>query len=519
MIAHKKRSPRSLPALALAALTASLVLFSCGSSGREQASAGNHIIVANFAETQTMDPRAVEDIASHWINNQIYDGLVQRTDDRGVQPALAESWTFLDDRTLEFQLRQGVLFHNGAEFTARDVQYTLETLLDPEAGFAGRSRLAMIDVAGIEVIDDYTIRIPTREPFAAILTYLAHSSALIINKAAAEEEGRNFGANPVGTGPFKLSRWDRGTAVHLERFDQHWRGPAQVEKLTFRGIPEDSSRTIELETGGVHVAQRIPETDLRRIRENSDTVLHEYAAMRLNYILFNTQRPPFDDLRVRQAISYALDTDLLAQVAYGDSGIPARGYMNSSIWAFNPDVYRYDQNLEKARQLLEQAGYGDGFTVTMTIDDNPARRTLAEILGNQLRELGITMSIEIMEWGAYLQRTAAGEHQMAQLAWLASTGDPHHALYPNYHSRNIGAANRSHTNLPELDALLQAGVTEGDTEARLQIYREAQEIIARHAPIIPVSDDREAVGIRANLRGFIPSPSGYHLFHGVGFAE
>ncbi|TVR90575.1 MAG: glutathione ABC transporter substrate-binding protein, partial [Spirochaetaceae bacterium] len=291
------------------------ILIGCAPS-EEAAVEESHLIVANFAETQTMDPRAVEDTASHWINNQIFDGLVRRTDDMGVEPALATDWSFVDDRTIEFNLRQGVTFHNGVEFTAEDVKFTYETLLDRSLGFAGRSRLAMIDVENIEVVDDYTIRIPTNEPFAAVLTYLAHSSSLIVSKAAVEEYGADFGANPVGTGPFKLARWDRGTAVHLERFDEHWRGPAQVERLTFRGIPEGSSRTIEVETGGVHVAQTIPETDFNRLRENNNVELHEYAAMRLHYILFNTQEEPFNDVRVRQAISYALDIEELAEVAY-----------------------------------------------------------------------------------------------------------------------------------------------------------------------------------------------------------
>lgn len=502
--------------LCVTVLILSVSLLFAGGRAEQAAVEENHLIVANFAETQIMDPHAVEDTASHWINNQIFDGLVQRTDDQGVVPALAESWTFIDERTIEFNLRQGVLFHNGEEFTAEDVKFTYQRLLDPDARFAGRSRVAMIDAPNIEVIDRYTVRIPTREPFAPLLTYLAHSSSLIVSKAAVEQYGSDFGANPVGTGPFKLSRWDQGTAVHLERFDDHWRGPAQVERLTFRGIPEASSRTIELETGGVHVAQQIPLTDLRRLESNPNTDLYQYAAMRLNYILFNTQKAPFDDIRVRQALSYAIDINELAEVAYGDLGTAATGYMNSSIWAFNPDVYMYDQDIDRAKELLSEAGYSNGFSFTMAIDDNPERRMIAEILGSQFRELGIDMSIEIYEWGAYLQLTAAGNHDMAQLSWLASTGDPHHALHPNYHSGNIGAANRSHTDLSELDDLLIAGMVETDMETRAQIYHEVQRMIAEYAPIIPVTDDREAVGIRSNVTNFQPSSSGYHLFHGVG---
>ncbi len=505
---------KTIRLVTVTALAAALLI--AAGAPEEEVVDTDHLIVANFDETQSMDPHAVEDTASHWINNQIYDGLVRRTDDMGVEPALAESWEFIDDRTVEFYLREGVKFHNGDEFTAHDVKFTYQRLLDEDANFVGASRLAMVDAENIEVVDDYTVRIPTDEPFAAILTYLAHSSSFIISESAVEEYGDEFYANPVGTGPFQLLDWDRGSAVHLERFDDHWRGPAEVERLSFRAIPEGSSRTIELETGGVHVAQQIPETDLQRIDDNDNTVLHSYEALRLEYIVFNTQKAPFDDERVRRAISYAIDTEEIAEVAFGASGSPAQGVMNSSIWAFNPDVYMYDQDLDRARELLEEAGYGDGFEMTMAIDDNDERRTVAEILGSQFRDLGIDMSIEVYEWGAYLSMTAAGEHDMAQLAWLASTGDPHHALHPNYYSGNIGAANRSHTVVEELDELLERGVNEPDEAEREAIYREAQELIAEYAPIIPMVDDVESVGVRREVTNFNPSPSGYHLFGKVG---
>ncbi len=476
----------------------------------------DHLIVANFEETESMDPRAVEDTASHWINNQIYDGLVRRTEDMGVEPALAEDWEFIDDQTIEFYLREDVEFHNGDEFTAYDVEYTYTTLLDEDEGFAGASRLEMIDKENIEVVDDYTIQIPTDEEFAALLTYLAHSSSLIVSEEAAEEYGDDFSANPVGTGPFQLDEWERGLAVHLESFDDHWRGPAEVEELTFRGIPEGSSRAIELETGGAHISQGIERTDLDRIEEHEELNLHTYEVLRLNYIGFNTQAEPFDDPDVRKAFSYALDTEELVEATYGELGAPASGFMNSGIWAFNDDVYMYEQDIDKAEELLADAGYEDGMEITMDIDDDEEKQELAEIIASQLNELGIDMDIEVHEWGSYLDMTAAGEHQIVQLAWLASTGDPHHALFPNFHSDNIGAGNRAQFDNEELDQLLEEGLAEPDEDEREEIYKEAQEILSENAPWIPLADDRDAVGVREEVTDFEYCPSGYHIFHEVG---
>lgn len=482
----------------------------------EVADLDNELIVANFDETQSMDPHAVEDTASHWINNQIYDGLVRRTDDMGVEPALAEAWEFVDDRTVEFYLREGVLFHNGEEFTASDVEFTYQRLLDPDESWAGASRLSMVDYENIEVVDDYTIRIPTYEPFAAILTYLAHSSSFIISEAGVEEHGSDFFSNPVGTGPFKLAEWDRGSAVHLERFDDHWRGPAELERLTFRAVPEDGNRTIELETGGVHVAQDIPTQDLDRLRDHDSVDLYEYEALRLNYLVLNSQMEPFDNQQVRQALHYATDHEELAEVAFGELGSPAQGFMNSAIFGFNPDVYMYPRDMERAAELLAEAGYEDGFEMTISINDDDERQTMAEILASQWAEIGIDVSIEVMEWGAFLDYTAAGNHDLGMLAWLASTGDPHHALYSNAHSGNIGAANRAYIDNSEIDELLELGQNEPDQDTRAEIYGEVQELLSDYAAWIPIADDREAVGVLSNVTNFQFSPSGYHMFHEVG---
>jgi len=271
------------------------LIFTAGLENSE-AQSPKRLVVANFADANSLDPQMVSDTASFWIQNQMYEGLVRRTPDMGVQPALAKDWEFIDDRTVEFYLREGVKFHNGDEFTAHDVKFSYERLLDPEFGSPGASRLAMVDIDNVEIIDDYTIRIPTKEPFAAILTYLAHSASLIISQSAVEEYGADFGENPVGTGPFMLKEWRQGDQVELVKFDDYWGGAAQIDELVFRAIPEGTSRTIELETGGVQVSRGIARVDLDRVDEHPNLTLHLYEALRINYMGFNHEAEPFNDL-------------------------------------------------------------------------------------------------------------------------------------------------------------------------------------------------------------------------------
>ncbi len=475
------------------------------------------LIVSNFADANSLDPQMVSDTASFWIQNQMYEGLVRRTPDMGVEPALAEDWEFIDDRTVEFYLRQGVKFHNGDEFTAEDVLFSYQRLLDPEFGSPGASRLAMVDIDNVEIVDDYTIRIPTKEPFAAILTYLAHSASMIVSKSGVEEHGDAFGENPVGTGPFKLNNWRQGDQVVLDRFDDYWGGPAQVDQLVFRAIPEGTSRTIELETGGVHVSRGIERVDLDRVDNHPNLVLHLYEALRINYMGFNHEAEPFNDVRVRQAIAYALDHHEIVQAVYGPLGGPASGYINSNIWAFNPDTYLYPRDLDQAKELMAEAGYADGFSTKIAINDDATRRALAEVVSYQLEQLNIDTSIEVYEWGAYLDMTGRGDHEIYMLAWLASTGDPHHAMHPLFHSANKGSAgNRQFYDNPKVDELLEKGMVETDMDQRMAFYQEAQQILSDDVVWIPLADDREAVGVHSSVTNFVPCPSGYHMFHNVG---
>lgn len=482
----------------------------------EVSDAEGRLIVAQHADVQSLDPQSVNDVASFWVMNQMYEGLVRRTDDMGVEPALAESWEEVDERTFRFFLREDVTFHNGEEFTAEDVKFSIERLLDPDFASPGASRLNMVDVENIEIIDDHTIDIPTDEPFGALLTYLAHSASFIVNQEAIEEYGDEAGENPVGTGPFKLKEWNVGNDVVLERFDDHWREPAQSEELVFRVIPEDTNRVIELETGNIHIAKSIDPGDMSRVEEHQDLDLYDGEALRLGYVGMNTNQEPFDDVRVRQAMNYAVESEEIVRVVYGELGTPATAFMNPGIWSFNSEVKQYDRDMERAQELLDEAGYSDGFEIDVYVDEDQQRQDTVEMLNNQLGEIGIEMNIEVLEWGTYLDRTGEGDADLFVLGWLASTGDPHHALFNLFHSDQHGAdGNRFFYTNEEVDRLLDEGLVELDQDRRYEIYQEAQAFIAEDAPLIPIWNEGNADAVRGEVQGFSQSPSGYHFLEDV----
>lgn len=496
-------------------LTFSMIVAGCGGDDTE-VTENNTLIVAQGADAVTLDPHGQNDQPSARVRRQIYETLVYQDENMELQPGLAEDWEVIDEKTFEFKIRQGVKFHNGNELTAHDVAFTFKRLLDPETASPGAFILAMVDPDQIEVLDDYTIKIATKQPFVPLLAHLAHPVTGILNQAAVEEYGEDYGRNPVGTGPFEFVEWRSGESITLKRYEDYWRGPAALEEIVFRNVSEGSTRTIELETGGADVIYDVAPADLSRIENDPNLTLIRRDNFSTTYIGFNMAKEPFDDIRVRQAINYALDMGPIVENVYMGLGQPAKGALGPVVWGANQDVRSYEQDLDKAKQLLTEAGYPDGFSTTLWTNDNQQRMDIAEIVKNQLGQIGIEVSIEILEWGAYLERTGAGEHDMFILGWVTVTGDPDYGLYALFHSSQVGAAgNRTFYVNEEVDELLDLGRSESDEQVRFDAYQRVQEIIAEDAPWVFTWVGEEAVGVRNYVKGFTIHPAGHHALYGV----
>lgn len=479
------------------------------------AAEGGELIVGQGADPKSLDPHGTNDQPSSRVSKQIYNTLVNQNENMEAEPGLAESWEISDDGVYTFKLREGVMFHNGEELKASDVAFTLKRGV--ESTHVGHI-IGMLDPEKIEVVDDYTIKLGTKEPFAPLLAHLAHTATAILNEKAVEEFGEDYGQNPVGTGPFKFENWVSGDSVTLARFDDYFEGPAKVEKITFRAIPENTNRTIELETGGIHIAYDIPPTDVTRVEENSDLLLERNMNLSCTYIGFNCEKEPFNDPKVRQAINYALDMDNIVEAVYQGVGKPASGPLGSLVWAANTNLEPYGYNIEKAKELLAEAGYPDGFSTSIWTNENKQRTDIAEIAQNQLKQIGIDVKVEQLEWGAYLDKTAAGEHDMFILGWVTVTGDPDYGLYPLFHSSQHGdAGNRTFYTNEEVDKLLDLGRTSVDEKERENAYMAVQEIVREDAPWVFVWNGEDLTGLRNNIEGFKNHPAGHHKLYNVSF--
>ena len=480
-----------------------LFLVACGGNGdkKEGASGANTgkdtLVIGQGADAKSLDPHASNDNPSSNIRVQIYDRLMD-LDENGVpQPMLAESWERPDDKTIIFHLRKGVKFHNGDEMKASDVKFSLErALASPEVSHI------LAGINGVEVIDDYTVKVTTEKPMAAILNNLSHITIAILSERATKEAGDKFGQNPVGSGPYKFVSWQSGDRVTLEAFPEYWQGEAPVKNVVYRNIVEETNRTIGLETGELDIIYDIQGLDKNKLRDDERFVLIEGPQVSMTYLGFNMKKAPYDNPKVREAISYAIDQKPIIDTVFLGAGEAGNSIIGPNVWGYY-DVEKYTQDIEKAKALLAEAGFPDGFKAKIWVNDNPVRRDTAVILQDQLKQIGIDLTIETVEWGAFLDGTARGDHEMFLLGWGTVTRDPDYGMYELISTSTMGAAgNRSFYSNPTVDKLLEEGKTELDPEKRKAIYKEIQEIIRKDIPMYMILYPTQAVATQKNIKGF-----------------
>ncbi|WP_100010226.1 glutathione ABC transporter substrate-binding protein [Lentibacillus sediminis] len=503
-----------------------LILAACASEpGSENASgetsgenAGETLIIATQADATMLDPHLGTDIPSANIfHNKIFETLVKQDENMEFQPGLATEWERVDETTWEFTLREGVEFHDGEPFNAEAVKANLERVVNEDLASPRASLFNMI--SEIEVVDDYKIRLITEYPYSPMLSNLAHYAGGMISPAAIEEHasgGTTVTENPVGTGPFVFESWTPGSELNLTTNDSYWGEAPSIAGVQYLIIPEAQTRISMVETGDAHIAEPVTTSSVSRIEGSDVMEFYNTEGLGVDYMGMNVQKEPFDDKLVRQAVNHAIDMDALIEHVYNGVGIPAEGPIGPAVFGHDPELEGYEHNPEKAKELLAEAGFPDGFETTISTNDDQARRDAAEFIQSQLSEVGIEATIEVMEWGAYLEATAAGDHEMFILGWSNMTGDGDYNQYYLYHSDSLGpAGNRAFYSNPEVDALIDEARSETDQEARAQLYSEVQQIEVEDAPLALMRHVEHIAAVHESVEGFWMHPSGILMLDGV----
>ncbi|MFB4325868.1 glutathione ABC transporter substrate-binding protein [Priestia sp. BR_2] len=484
----------------------------------------NELVIAWLSDPPSMDPHMSTDQQTSVMTTHIYNTLVIHDKDLNIQPGLAESWKAIDELTWEFKLRQGVKFTDGSPFNAEVVKANIDRMQDPEVASPRASLVGMIKE--VKVVDEYTVQLVTEYAFSPLLAHLAHSAVSMVSAEAikldyeklkaGEKAGAYLAQNPVGTGVFKLESWNPGQEVKLVANADYWGDKAKVERVTFKVVSEEGTRIAELETGYAHIIDPVSPSSISRIESTDGMSLNRQASLSLSYIGFNNNKEPFNDVRVRQALSMAINKDEIISGIYEGTGIPAVGPLAPDVNGYDATVKPIEHNIDKAKELLKEAGYEGGFSTTIWTNDNPERIKIAEYVQSKLKELNVEVKIEVVEWGAYLAQTAEGKHDMFVLGWSTVTADADYGMYELFHSKNVGEpGNRTFTKDPELDELLDAGRKENDPEQRKLIYKQAQEKLVELAPMLYIHHQEYLNGVSSKVEGFWRHPNGIMQLHQV----
>jgi peptide/nickel transport system substrate-binding protein len=470
------------PALAASSQAAQATTGPGVSASGDTPKQGGDLKAAMQVDATSLDPHTSSSYSSTLVIEQVYSGLIQYDENMNIQPDLAESWTVSPDGlTYDFKLRQGVTFHNGRAFTPDDVVYSLNRVKDPNGG-SPRSYL-LEDVNSIAATDPSSVRITMNKPFAALLSHLDTSLA-IVPKEVVEQNG-DLSKVMVGTGPFKFVEFVPNTHAQLARNENyHEHGLPYLDTLTWFPIPDDSTRTANIQTSTVDFADQIAQKDISTLQSQSGVQLAHGASTLHDYLMLNTSRPPFSDVRVRQAIAYAIDRQLMTDTILFGYGTPMDGgIIPSWHWAY-ADLHMYAQpDIAKAKQLLSDAGYPNGFPVTVGAGSNyQAQVQEAEMLKDQLKQIGIDVTPNPTEWGTYIDTVVTKkDFDAAIIGWIGAV-DPDDWMYSRFHSNEQW--NTTGYSNSQVDQVLQQGRSLLDQDQRKPLYNQADQTIVTEAPFV-----------------------------------
>jgi peptide/nickel transport system substrate-binding protein len=463
-----------------------------------------------------LDPRIGTDAQSERIDALLFDCLVTHDASFQFTPALAERWEQPNPLTFVFHLRSGVRFHDGRPLTARDVVWTLESMLDsrhPGAVITPKTA-AYASIDSMEAPDDRTVVLHLKHADNFLLTNLSTGAMGIVP----EGSGRDFWQHPVGTGPFQFASQQIDQDVILERNPLSWSQVPKLERVRFAVVPDAITESLELEKGSGDVAiNSLPMDSLAVLAARPDLRIEETGGTEIQYLAFNLRDPLLQDARVRQAISCSIDRDLIIQTLMGGHARPALSLLPQSHWAFNGDGLRFDFDPARAGRLLDEAGHpraGEGirFHLAMKTSNDEGTRLLAAVLQQQLAVAGIAIDLRSFEYATFYSDVTRGAFQMYSLRWIGIE-QPDIFSYAFSTARfSPKGANRSHYSNVRLDALLDDAAQSEDTARRRADYAEAQQILDRDLPAINLWYRDTVVVHNRRLTHVVPSPSGSYTF-------
>ncbi|MCW5720954.1 MAG: ABC transporter substrate-binding protein [Devosia sp.] len=485
------------------------------------------LVIATKNGPASMDPHFTATAANAEATKHIFDTLLRSGNNLEILPSLATSWQPLDDTTWEFKLREGVKFHDGSDFTAEDVKFSIERI--PNVTGPNPSTIYVRRVAGVEIIDDYTLRVKTNGPAPNLpndfvrLFVVSHLAAADYSTQDTSAEGFNMGMATIGTGPYKFVSWAPTQDLLLEKFEGYWDGTQPWDRVVRKEIPNDAARVAQLKAGQVDIIAKVPATDLSSIETDSALQMIKSESIYIPYLEFDfredspqvwdnagakLEKNPFLDTRVREAFDLALDRETIVDYALEGMGVVSTQLVSPNIFGYNKDVAVPAFDLAKATALLAEAGYPDGFKVTLSYPNDRLPTELGPTVAQLLAAINITVDVQGVPAAVFNPAKTRGEYSLYIASWGTLTGESNYMLSSLMHTNDpvtsLGAFNvRGYSN-PTMDKLIEDAAIEMDEAKRLALLEEANMLVATDRPDLPLAINLSAWGAKADKLTYNP---------------
>lgn len=521
-----------------------LVLFLFVSLSTSAFAAGKTFVYCSEGSPSTFNPQLATDGTSFTASAEtVYNRLVDfKRGGTQVVPSLAESWKISKDGlTITFKLHKGVQFHtaNGfkptREFNADDVIFTFERQRDPKHPYAKVSGgnydyFQSMDMAklikDIKKVNDHEVQFVLNHQEAPFLANLAMSFASILSAEYADQMMKaktpeKLDTLPVGTGPFVFDSYQKDTLIRYHANSTYWKAKPNIEKLVFAITPDASVRFQKLKTGECHLIAEPAPADLTAMKANAKIKVLEAEGLNIGYLAFNTQKKPFDNQLVRQAINTALNRASYMDAIYMGQAAMAKNPIPPTIWSYNKSVKDYDYNIEKAKELLKKAGFPNGFetelwTLPVSRPYNPSGKKMGEMMQSDLAKIGIKVKLVSYDWPTYLEKSKKGEHQMVQLGWTGDNGDPDNFLHVLLGCSAVDAgSNVARWCFKPFDSIVLEAKKITDVKKRTALYEKAQTVFKEQAPWATIAHARLFRAMSSGVTGYTLHPLGTENFETV----
>lgn len=507
-------------------ITAAAIALAAPLAAQPVLAAGQTLVYARGADSLSLDPAAALSSEDFKVPDWVFDGLVRFTGDTTkIEPSLATSWERSEDGLVwTFHLRKGVKFQDGTPFDGDAVKVSFERQFDKNNPYYSPRFLRWHDKLGdmtkVEVVDENTVKLHFTKPQPALLDNLAIYPAYIVSPAALKKDAKDFMNHPVGTGPFKFVRWEKNNLIELARNDDYWDGPAKLDRIIVRVIPDNDVRLLALQKGEVQMTDDVPFNRLASIEKDPSLKVQKVGAVGFSGVFLNAQSDKLKDVRVRKAIEHAINRKRVFAISFFKQGEFADQPMPPKYMGHADDVTAYDYDPEKAKQLLQEAGVKGKLKLNFLVFANPrpyfpSPTDGVAMIKADLAKVGIDAEVQTATWSDWVARHRQNDFDLTIGGWTASTVDPDGVLYPVYSTKSIGTDNTARYSDPKLDDLMLKARSTYDEKQRDDLYKQATKMIADAAVTVFFAHPIYTLGMRENVEGAYRNPANQVPLHDV----